>query len=137
MANTYNIFISHSWTYGDAYDKLVALLNARGYFPFRNLSVPKDDPIHNAPNEQDLYNAIYNQIRPASVILIMAGVYATHSKWIQKEIHIAKNEFASPKPIIAVRPWAQTNVSSVVSEAADEMVGWNTESIVTAIRRWA
>lgn len=90
MARTYNIFISHSWAYSDAYIKLVDLLNARGYFSFKNFSVPMNDPIHNAPNQQTLYNAIYNQIKPASVVLIMAGVYSTHSKWINHEIQIAK-----------------------------------------------
>src|SRR5712692_2418901 len=132
MANTYNIFISHSWAYGDAYDRLVDLLNARGYFSFKNYSVPKDDPIHNTRNEQALYNAIYAQIEPASVVLIMAGVYSTYSKWINHEIQIAKRSFSYPKPIIAVKPWAQTNVSSVVQENADELVGWNTESVVAA-----
>lgn len=137
MANTYNLFISHSWAYGDAYDRLVELLNARGHFPFRNYSVPKDDPIHNAPTSAALYEAIYNQIRPSSVVIIMAGVYSTYSEWINKEIKIAKMEFQTPKPIIAVKPWAQTNMSSVVQDAADEIVGWNTESIVAAIRRWS
>jgi len=136
LANTYNLFISHSWAYGDGYDRLVELLNARGHFPFRNFSVPKNDPIHNAPTSQALYNAIYNQIRPSSVIIIMAGVYSTYSEWINKEIKIAKTEFQTPKPIIAVKPWAQTNMSTVVQEAANEIVGWNTESIVAAIRRW-
>src|SRR5262245_46489880 len=40
MANPYHIFISRSWTYSDACDKVVNLLNARGYFPFKNDSVP-------------------------------------------------------------------------------------------------
>lgn len=137
MAKTHNIFISHSWAYSDAYDRLVDLLNARGYFSFRNFSVPRNDPIHNAPTQQALYNAIYNQIRPASVVLIMAGVYSTYSKWINNEIKIAKEEFLIPKPIIAIKPWAQTNVSAVVSNNADELVGWNTESIVAAIRKHA
>lgn len=137
MANTYNIFISHSWTYADAYDRLVALLNARGYFSFKNYSVPKNDPIHNAKNERALYDAIYAQIQPASVVLVMAGVYSTYSKWINYEIQIAKKGFSSPKPIIGVKPWAQTNVSSLVQENADELVGWNTESVVAAIRKWA
>lgn len=137
MAKTYNIFISHSWAYSDAYEKLINLLNTRGYFSFKNFSVPKNDPIHNAPNQQALYNAIYNQIKPASVILIMAGVYSTYSKWINHEIQIAKKEFLVPKPIIAIKPWAQTNVSAVVAQNANELVGWNTESIVAAIRKWA
>ncbi|OPY56750.1 MAG: hypothetical protein A4E55_01950 [Pelotomaculum sp. PtaU1.Bin035] len=45
---TYNLFISHSWTYSDAYDKLIGLLNSDPYFSYKNYSVPKDDPIHNA-----------------------------------------------------------------------------------------
>ncbi len=28
---TYNIFISHSWSYGDAYDKLVKFMNEHGF----------------------------------------------------------------------------------------------------------
>lgn len=136
MANSYNLFISHSWAYHDAYDRLVDLLNARGHFPFRNYSVPKGDPIHNTPNDKALYDAIYNQIRPASVVLIMAGVYSTYSKWINHEINIAKTEFSRPKPVIAIKPWGQTNVSKVVQEHADELVNWNTESIVAAIRKW-
>ena len=33
---TYNLFISHSWTYSDAYEKLVNLLNADPYFTYKN-----------------------------------------------------------------------------------------------------
>ena len=36
----YNLFISHSWAYGDAYDGLINLLNKRRYFEYRNYSVP-------------------------------------------------------------------------------------------------
>jgi hypothetical protein len=137
MAKTYNIFISHSWTYSDAYDKLVGLLGARPYFNYRNYSVPKDDPIHNAPNSAALYEAIKRQMSSCHIVLVLAGVYSTYSTWIKKEIKIAQDEFTTPKPIVGVKPWAQTNVSSVVSEAAEETVAWNTESIVSAIRTHA
>ncbi len=120
----------------DAYDRLIDLLNGRDYFSFKDYSVPRDNPIHNSPDEAALYRAIKAQISPSSVVLIMAGVYATYSKWINKEIEIAKKGFTVPKPIIAVKPWAQTNILSVVQDNADEIVGWNTESIVAAIRRW-
>jgi len=66
MVTTYNLFISHSWTYGDAYEKLVNFLKQRPYFNYNNYSVPKDDPIHNAPNEALLYEAIKRQIAPSS-----------------------------------------------------------------------
>lgn len=135
MTQTYNLFISHSWSYSDAYEKLIDLLKARPYFDFRDYSVPRDDPIHNAPNSQALYEAIKRQMAHCHVVLVMAGVYATYSPWIQKEVKIAKTEFQIPKPVIAIKPWAQTNVSQFVSENADEIVGWNTESIIEAIRK--
>ena len=132
MARTYNIFISHSWTYGDAYDKLCTLLDAAPYFTYRNYSVPKDDPVHNAPNIAALSAAIKSQMNFCHVVIIMAGKYATYSKWIQREIDMAN---AMGKPILAVRPWANEQVSSVVQDNADALVGWNTNSIVAGIRK--
>lgn len=134
MSKTYNLFISHSWTYSDHYGKLCALLDAASYFSYKNYSVPKDDPVHDAENENELYNAIKDQMTPCHIVIFLAGVYATYSKWINKEIRIAKREFASPKPILAVKPRGSTQVSSVVRQNADRIVRWNTESIVTAIR---
>ena len=133
MAKNRNLFISHSWAYGDAYDKLVALLNNQPNFRYSNYSVPKNDPVHNAPTKQALYDAIKAKIRFCDVVIIMAGVYSTYSEWINKEIKISKQDFS--KPILAIKPWAQTNVSTTVANVADEMVNWQGSSIVSAIRR--
>ncbi len=127
-----SLFISHSWSYSDTYEKLVAMFDAAPNFQYKNYSVPKDDPVHDAPNVDALYKAMKNQMVFCDVVLIMAGKYATFSKWIQREIQIAKKDFS--KPIVAIRPWANEQVSSVVSDAADKLVGWNTNSIVSAIR---
>ncbi len=115
-----NLFISHSWAYGDAYDKLVDLLDAAPLFNYSNYSVPKNDPIHNAANTAALHQAIKNKMVFCNVIIIMAGKYATYSKWIQREIQIAKQDY--DKPIVAVRPWANEQVSSVVRQNADLLV---------------
>ena len=131
---THNLFISHSWTYGDAYAKLVNLLDKRLYFRYKNYSVPEDDPIHNAGTDHQLYEAIKRQIAPCGVVLILAGVYATYSKWIDKEIYICKTEFKIPKPIVAIEPWASERTSRLVKDNADVVVGWRTDSIVDAIR---
>ena len=134
MAKVYSIFLSHSWSYPTAYDRLISLLNNASDFSFKDYSVPKDDPIHYAGNEQELYDAIKKQISPCHIILIMAGVYSTYSEWIKKEIKIAKKEFQSPKPILGIKPRANINVSQFVSNNCDKLVGWNTNSIVSAIR---
>jgi len=135
MVKTHNLFISHSWQYSDAYKNLCGLLDKRDYFFYKNFSVPKDDPVHTNGTDKELLQAITNKMQSCHVILIMAGVYSSYSKWINKEIVIANKGFANPKPIIGIIPWGQTNISKIVQDNADEMVGWNTESIVAAIRR--
>ncbi len=130
----YNIFISHSWSHSNQYERLIEMLKEASYFSFSDYSVPKDDPIHNAPTSTDLYNAIKTQMSPASVILILAGVYASYSKWIEKEIHIAKNEFTPPKKILAIEPWRSEKTSQIVKDNANEIVGWNGQSIADSVK---
>jgi len=135
MANTYNLFISHSWSYSDAYDKLVEMLDNANYFSYRNHSVPKNDPIHNAPNQAALRQAIQNKMNSTHAVLIMAGVYSTYSKWINEEIALAKRGFTIPKPIVAIEPWGSEKTSKVVKDNGNIIVGWNTNSIVSGIRK--
>lgn len=128
---TYNLFISHSWAYSNTYNELVNLLNAKSYFNYKNYSVPKDDPIHNAPYAYQLKEAIRKQMQPASCVLILAGVYSTYSKWINIEIELAQS---MNKKIIAIEPWGSQRTSLTVKNAANQIVKWNTDSIVSAIR---
>lgn len=39
------------------------------------------------------------------------------------------------KPIIAVKPWGSQVMPTSVASVATEIVGWNTSSIIDAIRR--
>lgn len=130
----YRLFISHSWTYSDAYEKLTDLLAEYQLFQWSNYSVPKDDPIHNAPNTKLLEQAIERKMRPVNCVLILAGVYSSYSRWIQREINIA-NDLG--KPIIAIEPWASERTSVIVKENANQIVKWNSNSIVRAIREWS
>lgn len=133
---THNLFISHSWDYSDQYDRLVNLLDSRPYFDYKNFSVPECNPIH-CCTDKELHDAIYRKISLCHVVLILAGVYSSYSKWIDKEIKIAKEEFYASKPIIAIQPWGAERTSQKVKDNADIIVGWNTESIVAAIRKFS
>lgn len=134
MGKTYHIFISHSWAYSDAYEKLVALLDKDGSFSYSNYSVPKDDPIHTNGTDKELYDAIKEKISHASIVLILAGVYSSYSKWIDKEIKIAQEAFTTAKPVIAIQPWGAEKTSMKVKDAADKIVGWNSKAIIDAIK---
>lgn len=131
----YHLFISHSWTYEDTYEKLVSFFDEHQNFKWIDYSVPKNNPIHNAPNQTALYNAIKKQIAPVNCVIILAGIYSTYSKWINKEIEICKEVF--DKPIVAVEPWGSKKTSIIVKDNADIIVKWQSSSIVDAIRRYS
>lgn len=129
----YNLFISHSWSYSDEYEKIIRMLDSAPYFSYRDYSVPKDDPlrIYSRHYNSELRNKIANQMRTCHVVLILAGVYASYSDSIDMEIEIAKS---LDKPIIAIERWGSERTSLKVKQNADRVVGWNTSSIVDAIR---
>lgn len=131
-----HVFISHAWAHSHHYNTLSSWIFGESWsvgqasLDFRDYSVPKNNPIHNVPNTAALQQAIFNQIARSHVVVIPSGMYATHSKWIQKEIDGAK---VYKKPILAVNPWGQQRKAGVVLSNADEGVGWNKQSIINAI----
>ncbi len=131
----YDLFISHAWFYSKGYNKLVELLNAADYFKWRNYSVPEHDPVID-PNtkvgKRKLIAELDEQIRPVNCFLVISGMYANYKYWIQKEVEIA---LSYGKPIIGLVPWGQQRTPQYIQNIADEMVRWNTSSIVDAIRR--
>ena len=59
-------------------------------------------------------------------------MYVNHSDWIQFEMNFAKS---LGKPILGIKRWGEQRTPQSVVDAADEMVAWNSSSIVAAIRR--
>ena len=101
---------------------------------FYNHSVPKTDPIHTHGTDWELYEKIEAKIKGCSCVIILAGVYSTYCKWINKEVEVAKKY---NKPIIAVEYWGTERTSSVVKNAATTIVKWNAASIANAVRLYA
>ena len=119
----FNLFISHSWNYNDSYTRLKNLLESRSYFSFRKYSVQSDEPKNN-------WTEIENNIKWSSIVILIAGMYASYSSSIKKELRLAKKY---SKPTLAIIPWGSGKSSDLKNEC-DCVVGWNTESIVKAIR---
>jgi hypothetical protein len=125
----YKVFISHAWDYNEDYYRIEKWLNEAPYFVWTNLSVPKHNPILNG---EQLAKELHNQMRPADVFVILAGMYAAHSDWIQYEINFARR---IGRPIVGIQPWGSKMTPLVIQAGADEVVGWNRDSIVRAIRQ--
>jgi hypothetical protein len=131
--STYRLFISHAWDYHDDYNRLVHLLDEASLFNYTNYSVPKDDKFGRM-TKAELKEELRQQIRPVNCFLALGGVYMSYSDWIQFELDFA---VSLGKPIVGIKPWGNTNVSTAVSSVAKEVVGWNTDSIVEAIRKYS
>ena len=128
---TYDVFISHAWTYSDDYYRIIRLLSEANNFKWRNYSVPGHDPLD---TDQDLREGLRRQIRPVNIVIILAGMYVNHSKWIEFEMDFSDE---INKPMIGVRPRGQQRTPTQVQDRVEEMVGWTTSSIVNAIRKHA
>jgi hypothetical protein len=135
---TYDLFLSHAWRYNNDYYRLENLLQEASNFKWRNYSVPTHDPLID-PNttigRKKLLNMIDDQIKPVNCVVIISGVYVSHSDWILDEIDIALNKYK--KPIVGIIPFGNLNIPKRVQDVAKEIVGWNTNSIVSAIRKYS
>lgn len=127
----HKLFISHAWKYSDRYKRAVEFLNAAPNFKWSNYSVPEDKAFEGMSSEE-LGEQMKRQIRPVQCVVIVSGMYVNHSGWIQYEMDFAKQ---IGKPILGIKRWGEQRSPQSVVNCADEMVAWNSASIVSAIRR--
>lgn len=128
----YHIFISHAWNNSDAYNTVVKWLNEaqdEGKLTWTNYSVPKHDQL-DVDDTAELKAALDAQIRPASKVIIISGMYAAYSNWINYEVD---QSVSYGKYIIGLRPWGQERVPAKITDNATVMVGWNKASLINAI----
>ena len=126
------IFISHAWDYNEDYWTIVNWLNNASNFAWSNCSVPSHDGLSDTTTA-GLKRAITRQINPAQVVIIIAGMYAAHSNWIDYEIDEAVR---LEKTIIGIRPRGQQRVPTKITDNATKMVNWNSSSLITAVREY-
>lgn len=128
--HNYRLFISHAWSYSERYERAINFINDAPNFSWTNFSVPIDRKFEQM-SRWDLEEELRQQIRPVQCVVVLAGMYAAHSDWIQFEIDYAKS---LSKPILGIIPWGAERTPLSVQQAANKMVGWNAASIVSGIR---
>jgi hypothetical protein len=71
----------------------------------------------------------------SDVIIVPTAMYGNHSKWKQRELEYAKR---TCKSILAVNPWGQEQKSADIISLAEQVAGWNKDSLVNAVwnLRW-
>jgi hypothetical protein len=125
----YSVFVCHDWEYSDDYYRVCEFLDGAANFRWENRSVPEHDPLD---TDRKLRYNLRNQIRPAHVLLVLAGMYTVRSRWMDWEMEFAR---MTGKPIIGIAPRGNRVLPRAVQKNATEVTGWRASSIVDAIRR--
>lgn len=129
----YHILISHSWDYNSDYETIKGWLDDAKNFAWTNYSVPLSKPL-DVDSKKELRNKLKTRIEKCSCVIILSGMYVSYSEWIDYEIDTA---IELGKPIIGVKHRGQERIPSKVSDNSDVMVGWNSNSVVQAVRDYA
>lgn len=127
----YHIFISHCWDYSSHYDKVVEWINSDDDLNgnWSNYSVTVEKAI-DTKRKKELKEKLTNRISLSNVVIILSGMYAAYSEWIDYEIDEAVR---MGKYIIGVMPWGQERIPKKIQDNAT-MVHWQSSSVTTAIK---
>ena len=124
---TYDLFVSHSWYYSAGYNRLFEHLDAANNFRYRSHSLPQHDPTIDPKSDAGktaLASALDAQIRPVTIVLVLAGQYLAYNYWIQKQIDMARSY---GKPVLRVNPVGagKNTCSSGGSGCGDDPLGYS------------
>ena len=127
----YSNFISHAWHRDEHYRRVVDMLNEAPAFRWRDLSVPEHNAVDPDAGRTIEYH-LRNYMRLANVFLLCAGVYVSHSEWIEFEVNFARR---IGRPMIAVAPWGAVRLPASAAYAVETVS--RSDSLVRAIRQHA
>lgn len=125
------VFISHCWSYDEAYKTIKGWLDDAPYYTFTDGSITTEKALAGLTDEQ-LAQAIYERIRQCSVFIVPTAMYCNGRDWIEFEINSAVK---MGKPILAVKPWGQEKNAKIVTDNASLTVGWQSQSIINGIKQ--
>ncbi len=131
LSKKYHIFISHAWDYRSDYYSIEKWLKEND-IEYSNYSVPKHDPL-SVKSNKELKAALSERIRLSSGIIIITGMYTNYSEWIDYELEEA---YRMGKAIIGIKPRGQERVPKKIQDYATDLVGWNSSSLINAIKKY-
>ena len=125
-----NIFISHSWRYNEEYKTVYKWLKEE--LNFYDYSIPQHDNCGNNLSDYELRKCITNQIKYSSIVVIIGRIAASYSEWINFEIDTA---YEMNKCIILIKPWGNVRLPENAKNKATDIVNWNKNSLIEAIKK--
>lgn len=135
MTRAPHIYISHSWSTGDSYDKLQRILRSAPECNGRLLCLPKDDPIHATGADYELRGEMRKLMTQAQILIVQVGAYDKLKRWVDEEIDLARGGFTHRRPVLAIVPFGHEALAAALEQRVDVLVPWSASEIVAATAR--
>lgn len=133
MTRLPHIYVSHTWSLGDDYDKLREVL-AEADVPVRLNGLPVDHPVHGTPSDAELRAEMRKHMVHAQVLIVQAGSYVHFARWVEEEVNLAHYGYQVRRPVLAIVPFDAPPRMGTLLERADRVVMWSHASILTAVQ---
>ena len=132
MPPPYRLYLSHTWGFQDQYKLLLELLEKRAAFEYIDCFVLRDRLLEFAPDSITVPVMLRSLMQTCDVVLILAVRDPKYRPWIKIETAVACSGLSRSLPIVAVVPLG-AQPPQILTQKADRVVAWRTESIVSAI----
>lgn len=132
MTRLPHVYISHSWSLGDDYDKLREVLAASDHTVRLN-GLPVDHPVHATTSDSELRAEMRKHMVHTQMLIVQAGTYERFARWIEEEINLAHYGYQVRRPVLAIVPFDAPPRMGTLLERADRVVMWSHDSILNAV----
>jgi nucleoside 2-deoxyribosyltransferase len=131
IIKSYRIFVSHAFKVSEDYARLSEMIDSSFSLPYSLSSVPADMK-YRKMNKLALEGELRRQIAQANCFVALDSLYQADDGWARYELEYAVK---TGKPILAIRERKSKDLSSILENASDEVLGWNQEAIMASIQR--
>lgn len=127
------LYAVHGWSRDEDYSRLFEFIQSADNFFYRAVSDPEAHPA-TGDGVAARRTAIGDALKEAECVVCTAGAWERFNDWARYTIDSARQ---LDLPIVAVEHFGPKNMDPRLKGYAAEVVGWDSRSIVDAIRRQA
>ena len=136
LPGTYDIFITHSWRYDEAWTDMVALLDGALGSAWRNWSLPWHDPgldRYSPEGRHILLETLDGQLSQSGALLVLAEVCKAERgpHWMRIEIDIAKKYGC---PILGVASRTDQSFPEEFAPDMEHIAPWSAQMITPFLK---
>ncbi len=132
-SNPIRVIVAHGWIRDDDYSRVIEYLETAENFFYRNLSKP-DESGPGGDSTAARRTAIAEALKEAEIVVCSAGTWERYHDWARYTVERAEE---LELPVIAIEHFGPREMDVRLKGHAAEAVGWDSRSIVDAIRRQA